>query len=88
MNGDIAAQNIPNASHGRNINQLIDVIIIAIENDSNILPYSGCCGFGSQIAKNRISPNTTVNSSDVQVIEKNNKVQPMNRIAHACIFRS
>lgn len=88
MNGDIAAQNIATASHGRKITQLIDMIVIAVDSDIKMLPYNGCCGFGNQIAKNGMSPKTTVSSSDVQIVEKNRMVQPMNRNAHECNFRS
>lgn len=88
INGEVAAKNIPRASHGRNSNQHNAVIMMANENANNIFPYNGCCGFGSMRANKRISPKTTLKKSDVHVTEKNNKTNPMNLNAHACIFRS
>lgn len=38
MNGDMAAQNIPNASHGRNSSQHNALVTIAIDSDNRILP--------------------------------------------------
>lgn len=84
----MAAQNIPTANQGRKITQLIDMIVMAMDSDIKILPYNGCCGFGSQTAKNGMSPKTTVSSSEVQIVEKNKMVHPMKRNAHECSFRS
>lgn len=88
MNGDIAAHSIPTASHGRKMSQLIDIIVRAVEADSKIMPYNGCCGFGSNIAKNGISPRTIFINSVVQMVAKNMKIHPIKRKAHECSFRS
>lgn len=50
-NGDVAAKSIPNANHGRNNSQHKAVIMVVRDSDSSTLPYNGCSGFGSNIAK-------------------------------------
>lgn len=84
----MAAQNMPAPIHGLNISQHNELIINAIDSDSNIFPYSGCCEFGKIAYANGKSIIATDNNSDVHVTAKNNKTQPMNRSPHDCNFRS
>lgn len=84
----MAAQTIPNPIQGRNSSQQNDVAINANDSDNKIFPYNGCRGFGRKIAIYGKSPTATVNSSDVQVMAKNNKTQPINRSPHDCNFLS